>query len=226
MADNNNASTNTNQQPAAAVVEPQPVQQPAAQTQQQAQPTVPAQPAAKTFTQDEVNAIAAREKNEGRKSVLNKYGLTEEQLSGIAQVLNPTASPAGAAQQPQAVDNTETLRRLLIAETKAELAISGVKADAVEDMATLVTARLKLDGYTKEDIQNAVKEIKTRHSASFGIQTNIEPGAAGVGTNNIGTGGTGGNFAGNAQTPRATGAGESGGLGKRLAARRPKSTTV
>lgn len=187
----------------------------------QEQNTTPAQPAVKTFTQEEVNRIAAQEKNEGRKSVLNKYGLTEEQLAAIAPILNPQKQAAAQAVVAPSID-MEMARRVLVAEAKSELALSGVRNDAVEDMVLLVTAELKPDDYKLDDIKERIKQIKTRHAGSFATQTTVESGT----TTQTNTSGTGGNFAGNTQTTttaaKSIGDGNPGSIGKMLAEKKLK----
>lgn len=196
----NPANAGTNTTTPATVTESNQVTEPPAQQTSQTQQE-------KTFTQEEVNAIAARQKDEGRQAVLKKYGLTEEQLEQIAPILNPKS----AVEPPAQHDNTEMLKRVLIAETKGELAIAGVKADAVDDMVTLVSSRLNPADYTADAIKEAIKDIKARHVSSFASQTNMATGAVGTG-NNLAAGATN-----NQKADGKTVFGEPGALGRMLA---------
>lgn len=226
MSDNNNANNNQNvnqgQQNADPVNnQPQQNQTPPAVPAQNQQNAAPAQnqepPAQKMLTQEQVNAIAAREKAEGRKAILNQYGLTEEQLAAISQVIKPQEQQAATP-----AVNPETMIRLLKSEAKAELAVAGVRADKVDAMITLVTDKLDVNNYTQDQIKEAIKDVKTMFAESFTTQTNID--------NNQNTGGTastgtGGNFAGNNQTTQTAnnsggGFGDPESIGKLLAERK------
>lgn len=229
MPETNNANNNQNTNQGQQQTDPgnnqsQQNQTPPAANPQNQQNVTPPQnqepPAQKMLTQEQVNAIAAREKAEGRKAILNQYGLTEEQLAGIAQIIKPQEQQQGAAVTPAV--NPETMIRLLKSEAKAELAVAGVRADKVDAMITLVTDKLDVNNYTQDQIKEAIKDVKTMFAESFSTQTDLNDNKSGNKNNATGTGG---NFAGSNQAAQGASNGSGGfsdpeSIGKMLAERK------
>lgn len=123
--------------------------------------------AEKTFTQAEVKAMMTREKREGKNSVLNKFkelGLDEGGVEKLVSLLKTTTQPAEISQE-----QIQQKQELLSAQVRAELALNGVKSGAVDDMEILVAHSLDPMSYTKDDIADAIKDIKTRHQNNFGV---------------------------------------------------------
>lgn len=198
--------------------DPPPAQSvPAGSTQLQ-QPPTPAQPAEKTFTQSELNDIAARQKKEGREAVYKELGIPKEKFDLLKTILSgdevsgtPPNAPSG-----NVVDDLRMKTQLLESQARAELALNGVKQEAVDDMQTLVVAGLDVTDYTLEQIKEKVKLIQQRHTNSFGQQTTVtEPVQQGTGTHLAGQqiAAPAQGVAKPAQTPVS-------GLGKRLADQR------
>lgn len=121
----------------------------------------------KTFTQAEVKAMMTREKREGKNSVLNKFkelGLDEGGVEKLVSLLKTTTQPAEISHE-----QIQQKQELLSAQVRAELALNGVKSGAVDDMEILVAHSLDPMSYTKDDIADAIKDIKTRHQNNFGV---------------------------------------------------------
>lgn len=142
----------------------------------------PQQPEGKVYTQAELNEMMAKEKQQGRNSVYNKYGLTEQQLEAVAAIFKqqeeaPPVDPNYDMQMKQ---------RILRAEVGRELALVHVKPDTVDDMTTLAVSRIDdINNYDMERVREIVKDIKQKHTTSFEGQSEIQKQISGTG-NNIG----------------------------------------
>lgn len=163
----------------------------------------------RTFTQAEVNAMMAREKNQGRASVLNELGIEDngnlkESLAGYKQWVASQKTDLQKAQESLATERTakETAQsELQKANNKLAAIQAGVNAKYVDDVVALATARVT----DKKDFATVLTEMKTTHPMFYGN------GEEGVGTGGLPNGGKGTKSQGD--------------LGKRLAeAHKGKST--
>ena len=161
-----------------------------------------------SFTQEQVNSIAAKEKRQGRNSALNDLGISPEDeettrlVRAFVESLSKGEDQTAAAQQRM----EEANRRAESAEAKLELISAGVDPKYVDDAIALAQSHVKGD----VTLQDAVKDLKTRYPVMFGDrgdQSKSSTAKKGTGASLKGMSGT-------------TGGDESGSLGKRLAASR------
>lgn len=168
----------------------------------------------KTFTQEELNAIAAREKRQGASSILKNLGFEkEEDAKAFIEKYRQEedAKKDDLKKATEAVDAEKAAKEA--AEKKAELlekkfkvVAMGVAADKAEDIVVLATSKM-VDNKSFDD---ALAEIKVAYPTLFeAVEDN----------KNKGTGGGGGNH------PRKQSGkeDEKGSIGKRLAEQRKTS---
>lgn len=190
--------------------DPQEDPEPDPQEDPQEDPDPDRQAKPKTFTQEEVNAMMAREKKQGRQSVynkLNRLGINEKVLDTLVETVasdNAQTIPPEVNEQLVAKD-----QELLVTRVRAELSLEGVNKTAVDDMQVLVAAKLDPQSYTMDDIADAIKDIKQRHAHHFNAITKDEKPATGTGAHV--TAGT---------TPAGSGAKDTESIGARLAKQR------
>lgn len=178
-------------------------QQPQLQQQQpQQQPRM--------FTQEEVNSMMAKEKNDGRRAVMKELGLGEDinaakqAMSGYNQWLASQKTPQqlqaeAIAQATQATNKAN--QRALRSEAKLSAMVKGVNPSALDDVVTIAMSKV-----TKDKTFDAVLDEMSKNQAyaSFftNANTNTNPNGAnntngangGIGTNNF-NGGIGANGA-------------------------------
>ena len=164
----------------------------------------------KTFTQNEVNTIAAREKRQGAAGILKALGFdTEEAATAFITKyreqeeanksdLEKANSALAAAQAEQA----KLQAQALAAERRASVMEAGVKGANARDVVLLAEARMD----DKTDFDAALEQLKKDMPTFFG---EARP---------AGTGSAGG------KPPRKPSEGGAGSLGKRLAEAAVKST--
>lgn len=161
----------------------------------------------KTFTQSEVNKMMAREKKQGRRSVLKDLGFSnEEEAKKAYSLLNALMD----SQKSEGEKNNETNKKLedekSEAEKRAELAEAkltclenGVNKDSIEDVLSI--AMSKID--EKTELEDVIKNMKKEKRYSVFFEESND-------SNNDGTGNPTKN------TKKKEGS-EVGSIGKRLA---------
>lgn len=123
----------------------------------------------KTFTQDEVNKLAAREKRQGVNSVYKQLGIDPKDKKAVAMFKAIVDSQKSEEQKRLENQNesdqkiAEAEKRAMEAETKAELMMAGVQSQYVEDAMTLAMARISED----QDAKTVISELKTKYSVWF-----------------------------------------------------------
>lgn len=156
----------------------------------------------KTFTQEEVNAMMAAEKRQGKNSVLKELGLNPEDKDALKNL--KTLLDGQKTDTQRLTDNlkaeTEAKSaaeaRALIAERKLMVLTSGCLPDFVEEVTALATAKTS----DAVPFETALKQVREKCVAFFGEQ------------------GNGGSGTGQGQGhKRTSGNGGAGGLGARLA---------
>lgn len=180
----------------------------------------------KTFTQAEVNAMMAREKNEGRRSVLTELGLgndvdkAKETVSGFIQYRNSQKTEAQLQEEAIKASNEEkeaATARAMQAEAKLTAISKGVATTAVDDVVTIALAKT-----SKEKPLETVLDEMSKNPVYASFFTSVEntdnnTGNKGNSFSNKGTG-TGVN---SGSTSNGTGASS---LGSRLAQSRVGAT--
>lgn len=128
----------------------------------------------KTFTQDEVNRMMTREKQQGKNSVLNSLGFkTEEEAKNAFNLLkalqDSQKSEADKMEDKkntaiQEKDNAE--HRAAIAEAKLSCIVNGVDKEAVDDVLVIAMSKVSDD----KPLETVLEEMKneTRYASFFG----------------------------------------------------------
>lgn len=172
----------------------------------------------KTFTQEQVNKMMTREKNQGRNAVYKELGIDPKDSKAIAMVkalIDSQKTDEQKAAEKDAENQTkmnEAEQRAQIAEAKAEAMMLGVKTQYVEDVVTLVLAKMTEDS----DLKTVIGEFKTKYPVWFGESEDDDKGGKDKGKGKTGQRGTGSSVKNSDKEKR----GEEKGLGARLAAQR------
>lgn len=163
----------------------------------------------KTFTQEDLNRIAAQEKRQGQNSILKALGFeTEEEAKKYLDAKrkedddkkDDLQKAQEATQAANAAKSAAEAKAELI-EKKYKVIALGVSSERVDDIVTLANAKA-VDGKSFDD---AVAEVKTNYPELFNQQEK--------------RGGTGSN----GNPPRKNPQGTESSLGKRLAEQRKTS---
>lgn len=167
----------------------------------------------KTFTQEDLNRIAAQEKRQGMSSVLKALGFEkEEDAKAFVEKYKKeerdkkddlTKAKEDLESEKTAKSQAEAKAELL--ERKFKVVSAGVSPDSAEDVVLLATAKA-VDGKTFDD---ALEEVKKAYPMFFD------------GQGSEGSGGTGGNVNG-ARSRNKSGSKDS--IGKRLAEQKKSSS--
>lgn len=172
----------------------------------------------KTFTQEQVNKMMTREKNQGRSAALRELGIDPKDSKMIAMVkalIESQKTDEQKAAEKDAENQTkmnEAERRAQIAEAKAEAMILGVKTQYVEDVVTLALAKMTEDS----DLKTIIGEFKTKYPVWFGESEDDDKGGKDKGKGKTGQKGTGSSV----KTSKEDKGKEEKSLGARLAAQR------
>lgn len=132
----------------------------------------------KTFTQDQVNRMMTREKNQGRNAVYKELGINPKDSKAIAMVkalIDSQKTDEEKAAEEKAENQSkmnEAEQRAQVAEAKAEAMMLGVKTQYVEDVVTLALAKMTEDS----DIKTIIGEFKTKYPVWFGESEEDEDG--------------------------------------------------
>jgi hypothetical protein len=173
----------------------------------------------KTFTQEQVNKMMTKEKNQGRNSVYKELGINPKDTKAIAMVkalINSQKSDEEKAAEKESEDESrisEAEQRAAFAEAKAEAMMLGVKTQYVEDVVTLALAKMTEDA----DLKTLIGEFKTKYPVWFGESEEDDKDDKKSKTGQKGTGSSIKN------AEKAKKGEEAKGLGARLAAQRKSS---
>lgn len=125
----------------------------------------------KTFTQEDINRIAAKEKAEGRRALLKELGIedTEDSRNAIKNYLaqqdsqksdlqkaNERASKAEKA-KADAEANAQAIQR------KYDALAAGAKADTIDDLMALASIKVN----DKTDFKSALEQVKKAYPVFF-----------------------------------------------------------
>lgn len=174
----------------------------------------------KTFTQDQVNRMMTREKNQGRNAVYKELGIDPKDSKTINMFkafIESQKTDEQKASEKEAENQskvTEAEKRAQVAEAKAEAMMLGVKSQYVEDIVTLALAKMTEDS----DLKTIIGEFKTKYPIWFGESSEEDE------KNNKDKGKTGQKGTGSSvKTSKEDKGKEEKGLGARLAAQRKTS---
>lgn len=124
----------------------------------------------KTFTQEQVNKMMTREKNQGRSAALKELGIDPKDSKMVAMVKALIDSQKTDEQKVAEKDAenqskmNEAEQRAQVAEAKAEAMMLGVKTQYVDDVVTLALAKMTEDS----DLKTIIGEFKTKYPIWFG----------------------------------------------------------
>lgn len=174
----------------------------------------------KTFTQDQVNRMMTREKNQGRNAVYKELGIDPKDSKTINMFkafIESQKTDEQKASEKEAENQskvTEAEKRAQVAEAKAEAMMLGVKSQYVDDIVTLALAKMTEDS----DLKTIIGEFKTKYPIWFGESSEEDE------NNNKDKGKTGQKGTGSSvKTSKEDKGKEEKGLGARLAAQRKTS---
>lgn len=165
----------------------------------------------KTFTQAQVNKMMAKEKGQGKASALSELGIdpkdgkTTEMLKEFFANQKTDTQKESELRQQEVSRLEEANRRVMIAESKAEAMLLGVKPKYVDDVVTLALSKFSDDS----DLKTIIGEYKTKYPIWFGDTEENEK-------ENVGKKGTGSSI----KTGVKDADTKKDGLGSRLAAKR------
>lgn len=168
----------------------------------------------KTFNQEQVNKMMAKEKNQGRNAVYNELGINpkdEKQIEAIKAYIESQKTDAQKATEKALAEEKalkEAEDRVRIAEAKAEVMMLGIKTQFVDDAVTLALAKTSDD----RDIKSVLAEFKTKYPVWFETEEDKKKQAKGTGSSLKNQSGK-------------NDKGEEKGIGARLAAQRKSSKT-
>ena len=176
----------------------------------------------KTFTQEQVNKMMTREKNQGRSAALKELGIDPKDSKMVAMVkalIESQKTDEQKAAEKDAENQTkvnEAERRAQVAEAKAEAMMMGVKTQYVDDVVALVLAKMTEDS----DLKTIIGEFKTKYPVWFGESEDDDEDGKDKGNKGKGKTGKKGTGSSVKTSKEDKGKGEEKGLGARLAAQR------
>lgn len=163
----------------------------------------------KTFTQEQVNKMMAREKQQGSSSVYKKLGIDQNDTAMITAI-KAFVDAQKTKEQKEAEAKTETDNKISEAEQRAATAEAkvtalglGVKADCVDDVVALAIVKVSDD----KDLSSVIKELKKSYPFMFTDEGSSD---------DVGKRGTGSSVGGRKSSDG--GSNNYKGIGKRLAA--------
>lgn len=143
----------------------------------------------KTFTQEQVSKMMAKEKNQGRSAALKELGIDPKdaaQVESIKKYVESQKTDAQKAAEKALLDNKaieEANQRARVAEIKAEVLMLGIKPQYAEDAVTLALSKTSDE---ETDVKSILAEFKTKYPVWF--EDSEEPkGGKGTGSSLKGT---------------------------------------
>lgn len=173
----------------------------------------------KTFTQDQVNRMMTREKNQGRNAAFKELGIDPKDqkmvnmFKAFIESQKTDEQKAAEKESENQAKMNEAEQRAQVAEAKAEAMMLGVKTQYVDDVVTLALSKMTEDS----DLKTIIGEFKTKYPVWFGESSEEDDKNKGKGK--TGQKGTGSSVKNSNKEKK----GEEKGLGARLAAQRKSS---
>lgn len=126
----------------------------------------PSESEPKTFTQEEVSHMMAKEKREGRQSVLNELGVenldtAKNSLAEYKKIVEAQKTEAQKAADAQAELNNKLVqaqRDKQTSDAKLQLLIEGCNKDNIDEALVLVMAKIS----DSTDFSEAIKQVKEK----------------------------------------------------------------
>lgn len=158
----------------------------------------------KTFTQEDLNRVGAREKRQGVASVLKSLGFEdEESAKAFVEKYRKEENDkkdeltiANESLQTEKKAKEEAEKRVNVLEKKLKALSMGVPESHIEDVVTLATSKVTED----KSFDEAMEDLKKLYPSMFSAEDSVSKGTGGGGT-----------------PPRKPLQGGSNGIGKRLA---------
>lgn len=170
---------------------------------------------AKSFTQEEVSKMMAKEKRQGKASVYRELGIDPKDTKSIGMLKAFIESQKAGKSEETTQDNSEILeanKRAFKAEIKAEAMIAGAKPEFIEDIVILVLSKLEnTEDGEETDFKSVLTELKTKYDIWFKKASDEE---------DAGKNGTGSSFSSEKKKKK-----DEPNIGSRLAAKRKNSNT-
>lgn len=125
----------------------------------------------KTFTQEDINRIAAKEKAEGRRALLKELGIedTEDSRNAIKNYLAQQESQKSDLQKAnERASKAEKAKadaedRALAIQRKYDALAAGAKADTIDDLMALASIKVN----DKTDFKSALEQVKKAYPVFF-----------------------------------------------------------
>ena len=180
----------------------------------------------RTFTQEEVNRMMAREKKQGRAALLKELGYKDEKSAMSASKSYNAWLEAQKSEEQKAADKEIKDNEALLeaqakaneAEAKVEALMLGCKPGNVDDVIALAMAKKTDDG----DFKTIIGEIKKKYPDMFNKSSDGEEDDKDEKEKTKGQKGTGGNVSSKSKEKKDE---SEKSLGSRLAASRRKNKT-
>lgn len=119
----------------------------------------------KTFSQKDVNAMMAKEKNEGRKATLNALGVENvEDAKKAIEFFKKFNETFNGEKNPEEIqkalegEKTKAEERAMEAENKLACIMAGVNKDSIDDVLAIASAKVTED----KDLSKVLEEMKTQ----------------------------------------------------------------
>lgn len=146
----------------------------------------------KTFTQEELNAIAANEKRQGKQAVMKLFGIADEKdLKAAAEKFNAWADSQKTAEAKLKEQEDKVAQaEAKVAEAEAKVAClgAGVGTESVDDVLAIAKTKVTDDKGLSVVLEEMKKDPK--YAGFFGAQSNGGTGSPGGHSNGSGSGNT------------------------------------
>ena len=147
---------------------------------------------AKTFTQDEVNAIGTREKNQGKNSILKMFGCADEKSAKAEaeefkkwkESQKTDEEKRNEAAQQLKDSAAESEKRAIAAENKLSALTAGVTAESIDDALAIALLKVTEDKPLDKVFEEMKKE--PRYAGFFGAGQSSSDGTGSSATHNKG----------------------------------------
>lgn len=145
-----------------------------------------------TFTQEQMNAIAAREKSQGKNSILKMFGVKDEKTAKAQAEEFKKWQEAQKDTEQKLKDSEATAKdaesRATAAERKLSCVMAGVQKESIDDVLAIASAKVTDD----KDLDAVLEEMKKepKYKGFFGTGSSGGTGSSAEHKGGAGTGGT------------------------------------